>query len=246
MRWLKGTLAFVVILIVAIVAFVAIFVWLQSGSTAISYRFRLTIAVGVDDQVHSGSSVIEVRYRFFPTWAAGLSNGIQLHSTDQGQAVLIDLGARGVLVAALGGESYDYCSVDARYLVGRAYEPPAARRSCATGYATTPEYERALSQMHGPVDLTSDNMPAFFWFSDPANLVTAKQIKPGDFASVIGDSARLVSAQIEITHDPIVIDIDKKLPAYATLRGPPNDGDDYIVPGGLRLGWRQFISRGDE
>ncbi len=116
----------------------------------------------------------------------------------------------------------------------------ARRRAGVPGYSLTFENERALSQKQGRVELTPDNMPAFFWFSDPANLATAKLVKPADFASVIGDAARLVSAQIEITHDPIVVDIDKKLPAYAELRAPPNNGL-YTAPGGIRLGAGMFI-----
>jgi hypothetical protein len=88
-------------------------------------------------------------------------------------------------------------------------------------------------------------MPAFYWFSNPADLAGSKEVKPADFASVIGDATRLVSAQVEITRDPLVIDIDKKLPAYATLTATPDKGD-YTTPGGLTLGWRQFISKGNE
>jgi hypothetical protein len=162
----------------------------------------------------------------------------------RGQAVLIELGARGVLIAALAGENYDYSTNAASDLFGRAYNPH--RRAGSTGYPLSIENERALSEKQGPVALTPDNMPAFFWFSDPTNLDTVKLVKPANFASVIGDTTQLVSAQVEITNDPIVIDIDKKLPAYVALREPPINGNDYVVPGGLHVGWRLFISRGRE
>jgi hypothetical protein len=220
--------------------------WYKWSFPTVSYRYRLTVAVEAGGQVHTGSSVIEVDYQFWPELFQRLVGGNPGQGSVRGQGVLIDLGAQGVLVAALGGENGDYCTVNALYLVGRAYEPANARRRCVSGYALSLENERALSQKQGPINLTPDNLPAFFWFANPADLASAREVKPADFASVIGDAARLVSAQIEITRDPVVIDIDKKLPAYTLLRGPPNNGNDYRTPDGLVLGWRQFISKGNE
>jgi hypothetical protein len=209
-------------------------------AAVVSYRYRLT--VDVDGQIHSGSSVIGVQFAFNqprlpPSW--GVYNE---HLS--GQAVLIGLGARGVLVAALAGpasasgQRYDRCTVDAGYLVGRAYGSVA---TCDVGYTVTLENERAISRMQGPIELRPGNLPAFIWFADDTNLTTTKIVKPAEFSSVIGDSARLVSAKVEITQDPVVIDIDKKFSAFAVLTAPPNNGA-YTIPGGLTLGTGEFIN----
>jgi|HubBroStandDraft_6_1064221.scaffolds.fasta_scaffold96355_2 hypothetical protein len=210
--------------------------------TTVSYRYRLTVAVETGGQVHSGSSVIEVRFSFNPEWAPPSVGTYNVSVA--GQAVLIDLGARGALVAALGGNPYDRSVVNASLLASCALLPASWRNPADS--PTTPKNQRAISQMKGPANLGPGCMPAFYWFFNPADLATVKEVKPAEFTSVIGDATRLVSAQVEITHDPVVIDIDKKLPAYALLRGPPNNGNDYIAPGGLVLGWRQFISKGNE
>jgi hypothetical protein len=84
-------------------------------------------------------------------------------------------------------------------------------------------------------------MPMFYWFPNPADLAGAKEVKPANFASVIGDATRLVSAQVEITRDPLVVDIDKKLPAYAPLTAAPNKGI-YITSGGLTISSGMFIA----
>jgi hypothetical protein len=231
--------------VVAISIVLVAVAWYWWNFPTVSYRYRLTAAVQVDDQVYSGSSVIEVWRRFNPRWlppAAGMYN-----EYDSGQAVLIDLGERGVLAAALSGvldasgQIHDRCTIDARYLVGRAYESPATRRPCAPGYPVSFANERALARKHGPVELTLDNMPAFVWFSDKTDFRTAKMVKPNDFASVIGDSARLVSAQIEITSDPVVIDIDQRLPLYKDLPQPPRGGPAPL-PNGLALHWPMFVT----
>ncbi len=215
--------------------------WYRWNFPTVTYRYRLTINVEVDGQVHSGSSVIEMKTRFNPGWAIGPPANAYV----RGQAAIIDWGPRGVLVAALAGESYDRCTVDARYLAGRAFEPANPRRVCATGYPRTLDNERAIAQMKGPVDLTPDNLPLFIWFGDKSDLASAKLAKPDRFASVIGDSARFLSAQIQITDEPIVLDIAKELPAYEALRKLPNGGL-YTSPGGAVLAPGMLASVGSE
>jgi hypothetical protein len=225
-------------ILVALIA--AAVIWYKWNFPTASYRYRLTIAVEVDGQVRSGSSVIELLFRFNPKWLPPSGGTYNVFVT--GQAVLIDLGAHGALIAALGGVPYDLSVVSAGLLPARAFLPATWRNPSDS--PTSPENQRKVSQTKDRVDLDRDGgMPAFYWFSDPSNLATAKEIRPANFASVIGDAARLVSAQVEITRDPVVIDIDKKLPAYATLSAPPNNGV-YVVPGGLILGREAFISKG--
>jgi hypothetical protein len=223
--------------IVVLILITAVVVWFQWTFPTASYRYRLSISVETDGEVHSGSSVIEVWHRFNPRtlWHAVGTYNDSIH----GQAVLVDLGTRGVLVAALAKQPGG-CTVDARYLVGRAYEPAVDRKPCVTGYPATIENERALARKRGPVELTPDNLPAFIWFSDKTNPMTAKIAKPEEFAAVIGDSARLASAQIEITDDPVVIDLDKRLPLYKSLPPPP-PVDSVTLPNGVSLNWAKFI-----
>jgi hypothetical protein len=225
--------------IIVLILIAAVVTWFKWTFPTASYRYRLTVAVEVDGQVHSGSSVIELWIRFNPRtlWSAvgTYNDGIR------GQAALVDLGARGVLVAALAGQPRG-CTVDARYLVGRAYEPAADRKPCVTGYPGSIENERALARKRGPVELTPDNLPAFIWFSDDTNLMTAKIVKPEEFTSVIGDSARLVSTQIEITNDPVIIDLENRLPLYKSLPPPPPT-DSVTLPNGVSLNWAMFIQR---
>jgi hypothetical protein len=213
----------------------------QSAFTDISYRYRLSIAVEADGKVHSGSSVIEVRYTFNPKWQGPQTPVYNVYLV--GQGVLVDLGPRGALVAALGGDDYDRSVVKADALAARAFQPDAARSNY---FLVTLDRIRALSKMQGSADLNGNNLPAFIWFSDPEKLSTARLLKPAEFASAIGDTTKLILARVEMTSDPDAIDLDKKLPAYASLRGPPNNGNEYRAPSGAILGWRQFISLGKQ
>jgi hypothetical protein len=215
--------------------------WLLLSFPTVSYRYRLTIAVQTDGEVRAGSSVIELLFRFNPAWLGPSGGTYNVWVT--GQAVLIDLGPRGALVAALGGNPYDRSIVNSSLLPSCAFLPAAWKNPSDS--PTTAKNQWTISQQRGPVDLGPGCMPVFYWFPNPADLAGAKEVKPADFAAVIGDATRLVSAQVEITRDPLVIDIDKKLPAYATLTAARDKGD-YTTPGGLTLGWRQFISKGSE
>jgi hypothetical protein len=228
---------FVIVVLILVAIPVVLF---QLAFPSISYRYRLTVAVEVDGQIHAGSTVIGLSHQFSPKI---LPDASTYSESVSGQAALIDLGTRGVLVVALGGPDYR-CDVQAGHLLGRAYEPAATRRPCEVGYPRTLENERALARMKGSIDLTPDNMPAFIWFSNKADPATAHFVKPQAFASVIGDSTRLVSAKVQITHDPIVIDIDKKLPLYNSLPPPAEGSKTLKLPNGQYLNWGMFIAPG--
>ena len=57
----------------------------------------------------------------------------------------------------------------------------------------------------------------------------------------MGDKAGLQSAEIEITRDPVIIDIDKKLPLYRALLA--NNGFMKLSTG-LVLNWGMFVAPG--
>ena len=237
-EWIVGSestmrkFAIIVLILIAIPV-----VWFWASFPTASYRYRLTIAVEVDGQVYSDSSVIEVWYRFNPQWLWQLFNVYNMRL--QGQAVLIDLGTRGTLVASLG-KFTDPSSVEAQDLAGRAYL--SFPRRDTSGFAVTLDNVRAISQMHDAMDLTPDDLPLFLWFSDIANPATARVVKPADFSTVIGDETRLARAQVEITHDPIVVDVDKRLPWYNTLKAK----NDVLKVDGLLLGAGSFVGSGFE
>jgi hypothetical protein len=193
--------------------------WLYVSFPTASYRYRLSVAVEVDNQIRSGSSVIEVGYRFNPAWAAAISSGIQYTSGITGQAVVIDMGKRGSLIAALNaGTASGHVGIAADSLAQRAY-----------GLLPTPGAARLIASKQGIVQLTADNLPPFVWFPNLADSNNAQMVNPADMASVIGDEARFVSANIAITHDPIVIDFNKRAPWYDALKS------DH---GNLRVGAR--------
>jgi hypothetical protein len=55
------------------------------------------------------------------------------------------------------------------------------------------------------------------WFSKPDDPGTATKVTVQNIASIIDPTARITEAYVEITNDPIVIDIPSKLPWFAEL-----------------------------
>jgi hypothetical protein len=168
-----------------------------------SYRYRLELTLEVDGKPYTGSSVIEVK------WVGGPSIGHQgAYVADghvYGQAPLIDLGNRGILIAGLinGDTGSPNDAVSALWLGAKAFGNDSS-------YDQLPK----LRQMTGRRDLMPGNWPRLMWLPDPLDRTSARRIRPDEIESVFGRGARFTSAFVEITRDPIVVDIDKKLSWY--------------------------------
>jgi|SRR5262245_11109080 len=199
------------------------------------YRYRLALLMQVDGKVYSGTSVIEVVWR----GQASISDVVSYSPHVGGQATVVYLGPRGAIVAALqaGASSQDLQdqdlqdgAVDAAFLVPRAFG------LASRGHKDLPQ----LTHLRGRANLRPGNsMPRLIWFSDIANLKTARKIEVAEIPALFGSNARLLDAYVAITNDPFQIDIDKKLPWYETLKGL-GDGSIEIQPG-FGLTSRMFI-----
>lgn len=171
-----------------------------------SYRYRLQVSLSLEDQVYTGSSVIEVRWSCGPK-LAGLA---QCASSLGGQATLIDLGPRGVVVATLHtGDTISPVpdgAVDATWLCANAF-----------GNRSTSEDLPKLPYLTGRRRLSPDNLPRLVWFSNPTDPKSARKVTVENIQNVIDPSARFKEAYVEITRDSIVVDIADKLPWYPAL-----------------------------
>jgi hypothetical protein len=196
-----------------------------------TYRYRLTVNIEVDGKVHAGSSVIEV------TWHSGpmLGDIGPYSSTTKGQAALIDLGDRGLVVASLLGEDWGrpYSSTGgwgAVWLAPRAF-----------GFGTSVNEMPEFLKETGKRDLVDDNLPRLLLFSNPQDPATARLLPVRDIPSVLGPSVRFAGASVEITNDPIVIDVRQKLAWLETLEKKPPGSDVIYLPNKLGINRNLFI-----
>jgi hypothetical protein len=155
MKWLSGV-------IIIMVAIAGLYYWKYPNYT---YRYRLTVNIEVDGKIHSGSGVIEVTWHGQPE----LGDVGPFHPTIRGQAPLVDLGKRGVVVASLISKDWGQPSKvgdpwGALFLAPRAFGK-------STEVSSIPEF----SSQRGPRALAADNLPRFLWFSDPQDPTTAQE-----------------------------------------------------------------------
>jgi hypothetical protein len=119
------------------------------------YRYRLTVNIEVDGKIHTGSSVIEVKWRGGPVVGDGGPFGPSI----KGQAALVDFGDRGVVVATLIAEDWGWHNSDtgwgALWLVPRAFGDEKGGDHAM------------LPTLQGKRKLAFNNLPRFLWFSNP-------------------------------------------------------------------------------
>lgn len=150
-------------------------------------RYRLTLETEVDGEPKTGSGVIEVSYskNNDPISSAEFSIDVR------GEAVVLDLGPRGVLLALLKGDSDSRSGPE--YIVLRAFNFP--------GGALPSPVANGLSQvkrLSGKVDLPLTSLPLLVRFRDLDDPKSVEKVDPLDIGKSFGVGAKLVGATLEI------------------------------------------------
>jgi hypothetical protein len=221
------TLGTIVAIFVVVVAACAV------NNPTYSYRYRLTVAIEVDGAVHQGSSVIQVIWRGQPN----IGDLSPFMPSIRGEAALVDLGPRGVVVATLTAPSFNRRGI----IVWPEGVSALWLAQWAFGLKGGNEQLPLLRTMSGRRELTANNMPQLIWFPNPADPKSARRVRAGELEQDLGPTARLAAARVEITADPIVITINKKFPWVATFDRP---GTEIKIGYGFSLVKVTFV--GDE
>lgn len=205
MKWLGAILAL-------LAGATAAWVLMWPGATV---RYRLTLVAQVDDEIRSGSSVIEVNYHKNPKL---LPNEAEFSTSVKGQALALDLGERGTLFALLR-EGSDVRSAP-EWIVLRAF-------SIDHGSMPRPIDDglKQVRTLSGKVGLALENLPLLVRFRDPDDPRSVEEVDPLDIGKTFGPQARLVHATLEIvpagmwpfntygnSGEPISTGIEQRLP----------------------------------
>ncbi|MEN7538512.1 hypothetical protein [Aurantiacibacter flavus] len=218
------------------------------------YRYRLTVEVETPEGLKTGSSVIEVK-----TSVAGRNivpmPGAVSHRV-RGEAVMVDLGARGVLFALLrSDDNFDWASNVAYRLA-----PKMPRVRDAEGrldsdsdfeaqYATMLEHREPIELPRTFPDVGHlKNQPArpmLVRFGDIEDPSTVEQVDPDDLAFTFGPGVRLRRITVQLTGDPVTKGIVERLPWLPDRRGsliPISGGTPkHELPLGSRLNVGDFL-----
>lgn len=199
-----------------------------------TWRYRLSVEIETPEGVKTGSAVREV-------WASASNIRIGFpESTSKtnikGEAVVVDLGARGVVFALIDWDSYEE--------VGRTFPYTAAK-----GVPDRIRHFRSLKPGLKK-DLPLDQYPPFVMFkdlNDPKSVTLVKghrfdadkqeHIPVDAFEALFGPGVRLKSITVEITEDPVTWGIEKWLGWLLKKDGKYNGGylDGQFAGGGPAL-----------
>ncbi|TAL40170.1 MAG: hypothetical protein EPN97_00650 [Alphaproteobacteria bacterium] len=180
------------------------------------WHYRMTVAVETPEGLKSGSAVRAVIYGG-PTTGGG---GPGLDLKVNGEAVMVDLGKRGILFGLLSGrtQGYDYGSD----ILLRAFNKKGDVTLRPSQVPKT-----------GKVTLEPDQYPVFVRFrdmNDPKTIAaiheTAAQIrkfypdkKIETFEEAFGKGVHLKEVTIEMTDEPLTRNLDKVLPSFGPETG---------------------------
>lgn len=153
-------------------------------------RYRLTLIAEVDGREVSGSGVVETRWTSegFLTELTGRPWDVSL----RGEAVVVDLGARGTLFALLRRDRERQGShPDPEHMVSRTFAD-------ASVGSMTSSLLRKTASSRAPVALELRRLPLLVRFRDIADPKSVERVDPADLAASFGEGVRLTGATIAI------------------------------------------------
>lgn len=216
-----------------------------TGMSPVDLRYRVDISVDVNGKEYSGSGVIEDR-AYCQKMLSGLANGVECNQHVIGEAVPVDLGARGLLFLTLTGTQYiprDASGHDVEYAVDAWQILTPIFKQAGFGFRNREAF-RAVAAGSASVQLPFDGLPMLVRFDDLSNPLTVHRVDPANLAASFGPGVELKRVTVSITQAPVSHGIALRLPWVRKLGGLTLDGQRYHNSRALtnRLSGRDFIS----
>ena len=150
---------------------------------------KLTIEIEVGGQIVSGSSV--TRIVWWRNFFSGGWGGAHMHTSHTGEAVVVDLGERGVLFAPLAHQA------EPEYISDLAMRSIYDRSS---GVRTAEAFQR-VKRLRGPIDVPRKFYPLIVIFEDLGDPASVRRVDPDNLVPAIGSGTKISSVTLEITNE---------------------------------------------
>ena len=196
-----------VVLGLIVVAAMAVWAGVVSSGT---WRYRITVEIETPEGVKTGNAVHEVSNSASSVKILDLPE-VGNPPEFRGEAVVIDLGKRGVLFAILPTNPYQ--------MFYNTFPNPDG--------ASTPEginYYNRLKKGNRRA-LASKDYPMFVVFRDMSDPMSVQEVDPHNLAKTFGEGVNLQDIIIQITHDPATWQIEKYLSWLSTFSGYLHGGN---------------------
>lgn len=183
-------------------------------------RYKFTLTIETPEGVKTGSNVVQLDYY------NSFDGGGYPHRT-YGQALVIDLGRRGVLAATLSRKGF---LPDTRNFSWVDADPTSlVLDKCVGGRAqavSAIDVIRQLLPCKDRYSLDRTEFPDLILFKESNDPSSAAVVDPFHPATTLGQTVKIQSATLEITNDAITYEVDRQLPWVRHWSGkialPPN------------------------
>jgi hypothetical protein len=212
-----------------LILLVAVFIiaggwWALSGETT-TLRSRLTLVVETPEGERSGSSVSQLTILAPGPWNRAIGFSSLSRVGEEGEAVVVDLGERGVLFATLASEPALRSGGMGMYNAASVPFPQERfRGEIGRGIWAKDDYTAYLQELNRRKprgELSLANLPILVRFRDLSDPSSVVQVNPSDLAASFGPGVRLQGAFVEITDDPPTTGIAARLPWLARSTSSP-------------------------
>jgi hypothetical protein len=165
---------------------------------SVTYRYRLTVEVHTPEGLKTGSSVIEVRTSPSGPLHPGLA------SRARGQAVVVDLGRRGILFALLSPDSFPGgVSGIAPDTLQPGY---VSKQGSAEDWL---DRVRALKKVQGRAAVPAASYPMLVRFRVPKNPLTVEEVDPDNISQAFGSGVDLSEFLRKLLTTPFCLVLEK-------------------------------------
>lgn len=166
-------------------------------------RYRLTIEIEDSGVIRTGSVVQEEHCTFNDGLLKGLGSAVDCGA--KGEALVVDLGEKGLLFAVLKRDEANPASLEPFGLL------VDARRDILDKIGLTSSAMARIAKASGSTEIGLNKLPLLVRFRDLNDPKTVERIDPRDLATSFGLEVGLKRATIEVIHDPLTTGIEKRL-----------------------------------
>lgn len=225
MKWIVGIVALVVV-----VAWPGGRAWYAHRYPEARPRFRVTVEVTTPEGPRTGTGVIEGYFGVTPSFITGRD---RFYGTI-GEAVAVDLEARGTLFALL--RTPDNLPLPYAALQVLDY-------NLIQGTTRDRAMILAVARLQGHAELDAKHLPMLVRFGDMSDPKTVAAVEPANLAASFGDGVALSRVSVDITTDPVTRGIEKRLPSFAIKTGFVDWYRGLSIDDPRRIGPEDFLRK---
>lgn len=198
-----------------ILIIIAMYVGYEAYFNHGSWNYKLTLVVETPEGQVVGSAVRKISAYREPIILQFLPSASYAHVDVKGEAVVVDLGQRGVLFALLKANNEG--NGDAEHMVFNEFPfhwKDDSGQNHIGGGELTSEGIRYYRSLQAKKEIDLEKLPMLVRFRDINDPKTIELVDPNNLEKSFGRGVKLVSATLEMTDDSVTEGVQKYMPPF--------------------------------